>query len=46
MTSLDGSQTPKTRALAQNRSALVASLDIGNVENRLHDCAAEAVRAE
>jgi cell division protein FtsA len=29
MTSLDRGQTPKTRALAQNRSALVASLDIG-----------------
>jgi cell division protein FtsA len=29
MTSLDGQQTPKTRALPQNRTALVAALDIG-----------------
>ncbi len=29
MTSLDGHQTPKTRALPQNRAALVAALDIG-----------------
>ena len=29
MTSLDGQQTPKTRALPQNRTALIAALDIG-----------------
>jgi cell division protein FtsA len=29
MTSLEGQQTPKTRAMPQNRTALVAALDIG-----------------
>ena len=29
MTGLDRNQTPKTRPMQQNRSALVASLDIG-----------------
>ena len=30
MTGLDRNQTPKTRPMPHNRSALVASLDIGN----------------
>src|SRR5262249_41623168 len=29
MTTLDGHQTPKTRAMPQNRTALIAALDIG-----------------
>jgi cell division protein FtsA len=50
MTSLDGRQTPKTRALPQNRTALVAALDIGTSKvacliARLKPCApSEALR--
>jgi cell division protein FtsA len=50
MTSLDGRQTPKTRALPYNRTALVAALDIGTSKvacliARLKPCApSEALR--
>ncbi|MBN8985930.1 MAG: cell division protein FtsA, partial [Rhizobiales bacterium] len=50
MTSLDRHQTPKTRPMPQNRTALVASLDIGTSKiacliARLKPCApSEALR--
>jgi cell division protein FtsA len=50
MTGLDRNQTPKTRPMAQNRTALVASLDVGTSKvacmiARLRPCApSEALR--
>ena len=50
MTGLNRNQTPKTRPMAQNRTAMVASLDIGTSKiacmiARLKPCApSEALR--
>ena len=46
MTSLDGVQTLKTRQMPPNKTALVAALDYRHQQDRLSDCAAEALCAD
>ncbi len=46
MTGLDRTQTPKTRQMPPNKTALVAALDIGTQQDRLPHRAVEAVPAE